>query len=147
MRTVTQLASSAAAHPPPGRSTPEASAAPFAAVLDTHQARTAVAEGHTPKRPTGAQDQPRTTPDARGIAPRQDRLERARLRLSRDERSRVARRAIDEDARAAHRNSFVFRDYFILRDERKHHILALSPPVPRDIVPITLYKRATCELC
>ena len=67
MRTVTQLGSSSPAPPPPtgGRPpAPEASAAPFAAVLDNHQARTAVAEGHTPKRPTGAQDQAGTAPDA-----------------------------------------------------------------------------------
>jgi flagellar hook-length control protein FliK len=71
MRTVTPLAPSAPALPPPGRSAPEAAAAPFAAVLDTHQARTAVAEGHSPKRPTGAQDPTRTkpaTPDARAAA-------------------------------------------------------------------------------
>jgi hypothetical protein len=72
MRPVTQLAPSAPAQPPPGRGAPtEASAGPFAAILDNHQARTAVAEGHTPKRPTGAEDQattPPATPDARDAA-------------------------------------------------------------------------------
>ena len=79
MRPVTQLAPSAPAHSrrregPPTRPA-GAAAGTFAAVLDTHQARTAVAEGHTPKRPTGAKDQATTTPatpDARGTAPDAD---------------------------------------------------------------------------
>src|SRR3954451_16933710 len=60
MRTLTPLAPPAPPSPPPPRGAqppaPEASAAPFAAVLDNHQARTAVAEGQTPKRPNGAED-------------------------------------------------------------------------------------------
>jgi Flagellar hook-length control protein FliK len=71
MPTVTPVAATAPAPPPPGRGAPEASAAPFAAVLDDHKARTAVAEGQTPKRPTGAQDKATTTPstpDARDAA-------------------------------------------------------------------------------
>src|SRR3954451_15654151 len=73
MRPVTQLAPSApASQPPPGRSAPPDAAAGFAAVLDNQKARTAVAEGQTPKRPTGAQDRKATgspaTPDARDAA-------------------------------------------------------------------------------
>src|SRR3954469_15561941 len=73
MRPVSQLAPSApASQPPPGRSAPPDAAAGFAAVLDTQKPRTAVAEGQTPKRPTGAQDRKATTspatPDARDVA-------------------------------------------------------------------------------
>jgi hypothetical protein len=84
MRPVTTLAPPATASPPPGRGAQEAVADPFAAILDTHQARTAVAEGHSPKRPIGAPDQPPTTPVAHdagaqpeGRANAQDALETA----------------------------------------------------------------------
>src|SRR3954451_20748642 len=68
MRTLTPLAPPAPPSPPPPRGAqppaPEASAAPFAAVLDDHQARTAVAEGQTPKRPSGPRNQTQGAPVA-----------------------------------------------------------------------------------
>jgi hypothetical protein len=67
MRALSATAPTVAA-PPPERGAPVIAAAPFAAVLEDHEARTAIAEG-PPKSPPGAEDTAATTAPPAPVAP------------------------------------------------------------------------------